>query len=529
MAEFEPFTFVVNSNKEESGLFGEYSKLTSSKVADIDVQLVTALRAKHTDLIVTTVLARNVSLLNFAFSGNATAELDTESETVIRWRGYIGPTERGGTGSLGEAVFFAKYHYKWGTEDFIVYYVVIGYNTLQYILKEPRSGETTHSNSSITDALIATIGQWASQIPDAVYVYDRYWYRSSALWEEVQKASWDKVILDPDMKKSLTDVSEKFFDSKDIYEEYGVPWKRGLIFYGPAGNGKTISIKALMRTLSDRKQSVPTLYVKSAPSTYNIREIFALARAEAPCLLVMEDIDTIVTEDTRAYFFNEVDGLENNNGILMLATTNHLDKLDPGLSKRPSRFDRKYLFPNPSEAERILYCDFWRHKMVGKPVDFPEKLCPAIAGITDGFSFAYLQEAFMASLLVIAHNHEDDNAQSSCEPNTRADLNKYELWRVIKQQVKILRHDMETETPGNDASVTSPQIAKQGDIAQGDDPIKPAGIRSLGKAEELKLETAFRGEIPIFNRQLTTEELIKHRSVQQKEQSRDWEFMPRFV
>lgn len=42
----------------------------------------------------------------------------------------------------------------------------------------------------------------------------------------------------------------------------------------------------------------------------------------------------------------------------MVASTNHLDQLDPGLSSRPSRFDRKYLFPLPSEAERIMYCDY---------------------------------------------------------------------------------------------------------------------------------------------------------------------------
>jgi len=194
---------------------------------------------------------------------------------------------------LGEATFFAKYHYKWGNEDFILYTVVMGLSKLQYVLKEPRSGETTLSHSVPTDSLIATIGQWASQEMDAIYVFDNRWYRSSALWDEVQKASWDKVILDPDMKKSLTDVSEKFFDSKDTYEEYGVPWKRGLIFYGPAGNGKTISIKALMRTLGERKQPIPTLYVKAAPYTYMLRAIFELARLEAPCLLVIEDIDTI--------------------------------------------------------------------------------------------------------------------------------------------------------------------------------------------------------------------------------------------
>lgn len=65
----------------------------------------------------------------------------------------------------------------------------------------------------------------------------------------------------------------------------------------------------------------------------------------SPCLLVLEDIETIVNPGTRSYFFNEVDGLENNNGILMVASTNYLNRLDPGLANRPSRFDRKYLFP----------------------------------------------------------------------------------------------------------------------------------------------------------------------------------------
>lgn len=108
-----------------------------------------------------------------------------------------------------------------------------------------------------------------------------------------------------------------------------------------------------MHTLQER--NVVTLYVKRAPTTYHIRSVFTFARAMAPCLLVLEDIDTIVTKNTRSYFFNEVDGLENNDGILMIATTNHLDELDPGLSKRPSRFDRKYLFPLPDKGERIQY------------------------------------------------------------------------------------------------------------------------------------------------------------------------------
>ena len=171
----------------------------------------------------------------------------------------------------------------------------------------------------------------------------------------------------------------------------------------------------------------------------------------APCMLILEDIDTIVTPYSRSYFFNEVDGLENNDGIFMVASTNHLDQLDPGLSSRPSRFDRKYLFPIPSVEERVLYCDYWRKKLASKPsIKFPEKLCPAIAGITQEFSFAYLKEAFVATLLAIAGHRSEESAPA---PNVGGgddddndkpdDLDSYELWREMKKQVVALRKDMD--------------------------------------------------------------------------------------
>lgn len=122
--------------------------------------------------------------------------------------------------------------------------------------------------------------------------------------------------------------------------------------------------------------------------------IFSRARAEAPCVLILEDLDSLITDMNRSFFLNEVDGLEDNDGLLLVSaartgaiqaeagrrsrwqverftrsvessrvecgrvwwsigsssspsltrqigTTNHFDKLDPALSNRPSRFDRK--------------------------------------------------------------------------------------------------------------------------------------------------------------------------------------------
>lgn len=164
----------------------------------------------------------------------------------------------------------------------------------------------------------------------------------------------------------------------------------------------------------------------------------------APCLLIFEDIDSLVDDRVRSYFLNEVDGLESNHGILMIGSTNHLDRLDPGIAKRPSRFDRKYFFDVPNRDERVQYCQYWRHKLRNnEKVDFPEALCDKIADITNDFSFAYLKEAFVGALLVIVRSEKEVGVVSD---GGDFDLEKISLWTAIKQQVRNLREELETES-----------------------------------------------------------------------------------
>ena len=77
-----------------------------------------------------------------------------------------------------------------------------------------------------------------------------------------------------------------------------------------------------------RSKPIPTLVVKTLAQRgfgpqMSVRQIFTKARQIAPCLLLFEDVDSLVTDQVRSYFFNEVDGLEDNEGILMIASTNH--------------------------------------------------------------------------------------------------------------------------------------------------------------------------------------------------------------
>lgn len=254
---------------------------------------------------------------------------------------------------------------------------------------------------------------------------------------------------------------------------------------------KLILDLALMHSLSEIKgSSIPALYVKSAPRTYDIRSIFTQARYMAPCMLILEDIDTIVTPSSRSYFFNEVDGLENNDGIFMVASTNHLDRLDPGLSSRPSRFDRKYLFPLPSEEERIMYCDYWREKLKNKPtIKFPKQLSPAIAAITQDFSFAYLKEAFVSTLIVIAGNRSEDRFGGG-DDDDNDPLDNCELWREIKKQIKLLRDDMDN----NSLTLSTPETVSTLPLQH---PLHYHGPRGVPRSIPHSLATAPPHNIPL--------------------------------
>lgn len=443
----EPFTLVEESSKEGPyHLFDDVTHLTSAKTADHDLQYVAALRKAFPEMIVTTIPTPNTPLRAFAAAGLATCEVDKETDSYASWRGYAPPSLRSRQGGVGEAVDFAKYHYKFNDEDFILYTV----RNVQYVLKEPRDGEHILGPSKATDFLIKTVGDYITSITDIVWVYDGYWQQNRSLYQQIMKSSWDKVILDEDQKTELTSVANRFFDSRETYEELGVPWKRGLIFHGPPGNGKTISIRALSHELYKRKDPVITLYVKSAQTTYDIGAVFRQARALAPCMLVLEDVETIVNAQTRSYFFNEMDGIESNDGLFVVASTNYLDKLDSGLTKRPSRFDRKYLFPLPNEHERTLYAEYWYRKL--KPntnVDFPKKLCQPMAHVTPGFSFAFMQECFVATMLALARKGEEKKAVVSFlrpyDPENSDGLDDYEIWVEFKAQAEILRKEIESQ------------------------------------------------------------------------------------
>ena len=459
----------MRPDKPYDGVYREYFTNSSGPRVNTDAVIAEALREQYPNLHLTITSQYECNPLAFAASGEAHAFLVDEQDTLpvtLKWKRYIPPVQRldHSPGVLQDVVQFGKYIYKWKNEDY-VYYSIVGAVDMH---SQPMNYILGHSQKS-TEALVLRISQFQHEIRNDVLVFDGgRWEKSADLWRQVQHSHWEDVILDPKMKRAIIGVVDTFFNSQDKYKKLKVPWKRGIIYYGPPGNGKTISIKAMMHSLSDCPDPIPTLYVRSLTSysgpERSIQTIFTKARQTAPCFLVFEDLDSIISDAVRSYFLNEVDGLKSNDGIFMVGSTNHLDRLDPGIAKRPSRFDRKYLFPNPDLAERMRYCEHWRAKLADNPeIDFPPKLTRAIAANTHGFSFAYIQEAFVAALLVIAG--EDSEAAERAygmeggsiggeglsgggadDNSDDEDLNQHVLWRQMKIQIQHLRSELEAKS-----------------------------------------------------------------------------------
>jgi DNA polymerase III delta prime subunit len=253
----------------------------------------------------------------------------------------------------------------------------------------------------IAQAFFAAVCEWHTEIRDEVLVFEHgMWAKDPELFRAIKGMTLENLVLAGTLKQEIKADLDNFFSSLAVYREYDIPWKRGILLIGPPGNGKTHAVKALLNSLQK-----PCLYVKSLKSytteSENIRQVFYKARQSAPCVLVLEDLDSLLNKHNRSFFLNELDGFALNEGIVTLATTNYPERLDPAIIDRPSRFDRKYHFDLPALSERQTYIQLWNHKL--KPaMQLTDAGIAAVAEQTEKFSFAYLKELFLSSMMTWA-------------------------------------------------------------------------------------------------------------------------------
>jgi hypothetical protein len=251
----------------------------------------------------------------------------------------------------------------------------------------------------VAERFLRDVCAYCAEVHGEILVYeDGYWAKDDKLFKSIRRATFENLILPPQLMHELREDFRRFFASRDAYRKYGIPWKRGVLLIGPPGNGKTHAIKALVNELN-----MPCLYVKSfkaAPGTEqsNMRAVFARARRSAPCVVVMEDLDALIEDENRAFLLNELDGFAANEGVVVIASTNHPEKLDPAILDRPSRFDRKYRFDPPGPPERLAYVKHW-NRTLQLDMRLTDTEALAVAECTDRFSFAYLKELFLSSMM----------------------------------------------------------------------------------------------------------------------------------
>ena len=178
------------------------------------------------------------------------------------------------------------------------------------------------------------------------------------------------VAGEDEAKENLTEIVE-YLHNPDKYREIGASMPKGILLVGPPGTGKTMLAKAVageanVPFFSMSGSEFVEMFVGMGAS--KVRDLFRQAKEKAPCIVFIDEIDAIgqkrnsgayggndEREQTLNQLLTEMDGFDDNSGVIILAATNRPESLDPALT-RPGRFDRRVPveLPDLKGREEIL-------------------------------------------------------------------------------------------------------------------------------------------------------------------------------
>ena len=182
---------------------------------------------------------------------------------------------------------------------------------------------------------------------------------------EIPKVKWDEVGGLEDVKQQLKETVEWPLTNPEGFERLGIKPPRGLLLYGPPGNGKTLIAKAIATESAANFIAIKGPEVMSkwvGESEKKLREVFRKAKQVSPCIVFLDELDALaptrgtggdnnVSDRLVDQLLTSMDGLENMEGVITIGATNRPEVIDSALL-RPGRFDRMILVGEPDEDAR---------------------------------------------------------------------------------------------------------------------------------------------------------------------------------
>jgi len=218
---------------------------------------------------------------------------------------------------------------------------------------------------------------------------------------DIPNVSWSEIGGLESIEQELKEAVEWPLKYPKLFEKAGIRPLNGILLFGPPGCGKTLLAKAVATGSESNFITVkgPEIYSKwVGESEKSIREIFRKARQAAPSIIYFDEIDAIcanrggglgaspVYDSIVNQLLVEMDGIENRKGIIIIASTNRPDIVDPALL-RPGRFDRLLYVTAPDFEARLKIFKVHTKDM---PLD-EEVSLKRFAQITEGYSGADLE------------------------------------------------------------------------------------------------------------------------------------------
>ncbi|MCM1440868.1 MAG: AAA family ATPase [Roseburia sp.] len=258
----------------------------------------------------------------------------------------------------------------------------------------------------------------------------------------------DDIIGLDELKDEIQLIIKLLKDSK-YGERLGVRLPKGILLSGAPGVGKTMIAKAIAKEadvtfISTAASDFQELFVGNGAR--HIREIFKVARNHTPCVVFIDEIDAIGTarnkrgstgEDNQTInaLLKEMDGFTENEGIFILAATNHADKLDEAI-KRAGRFDREIVIPTPRnwEIRKKLFQNYLKDKPVSDNVDL-DTLSRQTTGFTGADIATVCNEAGIVALAddleFITHECIEEAIDKRVFKGSRSKIKTYDKDKAI--------------------------------------------------------------------------------------------------